>query len=84
MGTDVGYCRFIFYFGLLGLGLFSFFFIKIAAICSSNNPSYTIVFWMILLLNFIVWVKVSSDIFSVFALFLFVSEKDLELKNNVV
>ena len=76
MGTDVGYCRFIFYFGLLGLGLFSFFFIKTAAICSSNNPSYTIVFWMILLLNFIVWVKVSSDLFSVFALFLFINEKE--------
>lgn len=84
MGTDVGYCRFIFYFGLLGLGLFSLFFIKTTAICSKNNPQYAIVFWMILLLNFIVWIKVSSDIFSVFALFLFVSEKDLQLRNNVV
>lgn len=83
MGTDVGYCRFIFYFGLLGLGLFSLFFIKTAATCSKNNPQYAIVFWMILLLNFIVWIKVSSDIFSVFALFLFVNEKDLELKNDV-
>ena len=80
MGTDVGYCRFIFYFGLLGLGLFSLFFIKTAAICSNNNPQYAIVFWMILLLNFIVWIKVSSDIFSVFALFLFINDK--ESKNN--
>lgn len=78
MGTDVGYCRFIFYFGLLGLGMFSFFFIIVATICSRNNPKYTIVFYMILLLNFIVWIKVSSDIFPVFALFLFLNEKDIK------
>lgn len=78
MGTDVGYCRFIFYFGLLGLGAFASFFVKSAAICSQNNPKYKIMFCFILLINFIVWIKVSSDIFSIFALFLLIREDGVE------
>ena len=73
MGTDVGYCRFIFYFGLVGLLAFSLFMFVSAFICSKNNSRYSIVFWLILLMNFIVWIKVSSDVFSVFALFLWLS-----------
>jgi hypothetical protein len=84
MGTDVGYCRFIFYFGLLGLVTFSAFFVVAAFLCTQNNPKYAIVFWLILLMNFIVWVKVSSDLFSVFALFLFVQEKNECYSNEVV
>lgn len=75
MGTDVGYCRFVFYFGLLGLLAFSAFFVVSAFICSKNNPKYSIVFWLFLLMNFMAWIKVSSDLFSVFALFLFITSK---------
>ena len=78
LGTDVGYCRFIFYFGLLGLLVFSLFFIVSAYICSINNPQYAIMFWFFLFINFIVWVKVSSDIFPIFALFLCVAEFENE------
>lgn len=79
MGTDVGYCRFIFYFGAVGLLSFSIFMFVSAFICSKNNSRYAIVFWLILLMNFIVWIKVSSDVFSVFALFLWLySEGDVE------
>ena len=84
MGTDVGYCRFIFYFGLLGLVTFSAFFVVAAFLCTQNNPKYAFVFWLFLLMNFIVWVKVSSDLFSVFALFLFVQEKNECYSNEVV
>lgn len=73
--TDVGYLRFIFYFGLLGLLAFSFFMIKTAIICMDKFFSYRILFFIILMLNFIVWLKVSSDIFLVFALFLTMSEE---------
>lgn len=82
MGTDVGYCRFIFYFGLLGLGAFASFFAKSAVICSQNNPKYKIMFYFILLVNFIIWIKVSSDIFSIFALFLLMREDDVETETN--
>lgn len=84
MGTDVGYCRFIFYFGLLGLIAFSCVFIASTIICSRNNPKYAIVFWLMLLMNFIVWIKVSSDLFSVFALFLFVQEKNECYNSNKI
>lgn len=78
MGTDVGYCRFIFYFGLLGLVTFSAFFVVAAFLCTQNNPKYAIVFWLILLMNFIVWVKVSSDLFSVFAILLWITSEENE------
>lgn len=70
MGTDIGYCRFVFYFGLIGLAAISSFFISCAYQCSKNHPKSAIVFWAILAINFIGWCKVSSDIFPVFALIL--------------
>lgn len=73
MGVDTGYCRFLFYFGIMGLLAFSSVFIAATVICSKNQPKYTLVFWIILLLNFICWVKVSSDIFPVYALLLWLS-----------
>ena len=48
-------------------------FVAAAIICSKNHPRFAIVFWLILLLNFICWVKVSSDIFPVFAIFLWLT-----------
>lgn len=68
--TDVGYCRFIFYFGLIGLFAFMSFMGKVGFICIKHHPKYKILFILILLLNFIIWMKVSTDIFLVFALFL--------------
>lgn len=76
MGTDVGYSRFLFYFGILGLVAFSLVFIAAATICSRSYPKYTLLFWMIVLVNFVGWIKVSSDIFLVFALFLCVEGKE--------
>ena len=73
MGVDTGYCRFLFYFGVIGLMAFSSVFIAATIICSKEMPKYAPVFWIILLLNFICWVKVSSDIFPVYALFLWLS-----------
>lgn len=70
MGTDVGYLRFIFYFGLVGLLIFSIFMYKAYCICISRFPALKDLFVLILLINFIVWFKVSTDIFLVFALFL--------------
>lgn len=70
MGTDIGYCRFVFYFGLIGLTALSCFFINCAYQCAKNHSKSAIVFWAILAINFIGWCKVSSDIFPVFALIL--------------
>lgn len=70
MGTDVGYLRFIFYFGLLGLSAFIAFLCKSAKLCIDRFPKEKALFVMLLIVNFVVWFKVSTDIFLVFALFL--------------
>lgn len=71
MRTDVGYCRFIFYFGILGLAAFSLFllFCTLASI-KRFGEEYKLFFWMLLILNFVVWMKVSTDLFVVFAIFM--------------
>lgn len=86
MHTDVGYCRFLFYFGLIGLVLFMLYFCKVASACASRFSRYKLLFLLLLLLNFIVWFKVASDIFPVFALFLCVNEEenDMTEQKNVV
>lgn len=70
MGTDIGYCRFIFYFGLVGLSVFMAYFMEVTRACAIFFKEYKTLFWLLLLINFVVWLKVSTDIFLVFALFL--------------
>lgn len=70
MGTDIGYCRFIFYFGLIGLFAFSCFFIMVAKECIKVLPEYKMLILFILLLGFVIWMKVATDVFFAFALFL--------------
>lgn len=76
MWTDVGYLRFIFYFGLIGLTAFMVFFVKCGQTCATKFNDYSLLFWLLTLLNFIIWFKVSTDIFVVFALFLCISKED--------
>lgn len=73
--TDVGYSRFIFYFGVSGLVAFGIFLYKVAEVCMKRFPDYAAMFFLFLLLNFIIWSKVSTDIFLVFALFLSVNSQ---------
>lgn len=70
MGTDVGYLRFIFYFGLPGLLMFSAFIIYSGIFCAKISPSYKRMFFFLVLVNFTVWLKVATDCFCVLALFL--------------
>lgn len=75
-GSDVGYSRFLFYFGLTGLIAFSFFIIRTGWACIKKFSDYRYMFLMILVLNFIVWLKVSTDIFLVLAPFLCISKEE--------
>ena len=74
--TDVGYLRFIFYFGVIGLVAFILYFFKCAQVCVSRFKREALMFWLILLANYILWFKVATDIFIVFALFLCVSAQE--------
>lgn len=68
-GTDIGYCRLILYCGLAGFTVFMLFFIYHAIIFGSKYRQYWDMFLLFLILTFIVWIKVSTDIFIIYALF---------------
>lgn len=70
MNTDVGYLRFIFYFGVIGLVAFSVFMCKACATCAAKCKEYTMLFIFVLIANFVIWLKVATDLFIVFALFI--------------
>ena len=74
MATDIGYLRFLFYFGLIGLLLFCVYMVACANELMKRFPAYSWMFFCILLINFIVWIKVSTDIFVVMAIFLCLRE----------
>lgn len=78
MGTDVGYLRFIFYFGLIGLFVFSYFMWLSGKVCMQKFKKEKALFVLLLMVHFIVWLKVATDIFLVFALFLVFGSEDKE------
>ncbi len=70
MGTDIGYLRFIFYFGVSGLIWMIAVVAYSAYVCSDQFKDYAWLFVMALLVGLIVWMKVSTDIFLFFCMFL--------------
>lgn len=86
MNTDVGYLRFIYYFGLLGLSFFSFMILFAGKICRMRFPENNWLFVIFTLLNFIIWFKVSTDCFFILAVFIamgYVRSLDIEYEKNV-
>ena len=69
-GTDIGYCRFLFYFGILGLIAISAVMVYATTICCMENKTYTVLFIMALLAGLIMWWKASTDVFVFFTLFI--------------
>ena len=84
MATDIGYLRFIFYFGLIGLLLFCSYMVTCANELMKRFPAYSWMFFCILLINLIVWMKVSTDIFVVMAIFLCLREPGKEDVNESI
>lgn len=70
MGTDIGYLRFIFYFGLTGLIWIIAVVVYSAYVCADQFKEYAWIFVLALLVGLAVWAKVSTDIFLFFCLFL--------------
>lgn len=70
MGTDIGYLRYIYYFGLVGLTLITALFAYATTILSKYFRKAKIMFLLLLVMNLIGWIKVSSDIIMVFCPFL--------------
>lgn len=76
MATDIGYLRFLFYFGIIGLAAFVSFFLVSGKVCMIKFPNHKALFVLLLLMNFIGWLKVATDIFLIFAPFLCLSQAD--------
>ena len=70
MGTDVGYLRFIFYFGLVGLLAFIYFIVCCTRECCRKYGSDKVLFVLLMIMNMVLWAKVATDLFVIFALFL--------------
>ena len=70
MKTDIGYLRYIFYFGVIGLMGILLAFCQMTAVCVRSSKEYVLLFVAFLVINLIGWFKVSSDIIMVYAPFL--------------
>ncbi|WP_303010805.1 hypothetical protein [uncultured Bacteroides sp.] len=74
--TDIGYCRFILYCGLTGFSFFIAFFIYNAWVFARKFPTFRLMSLVLLALSFIVWIKVATDIFLIYALFYCLDEEE--------
>ena len=68
MGTDIGYLRFIFYFGIIGLIAISCVMVYACHIGIKGFPEYRAMILLALLAGFIIWLKVSTDLFPFYSL----------------
>lgn len=66
--TDIGYCRFILYCGIIGFSMFASLFIYNAYIFSRKFDNVKLLAFFMMALSFIIWLKVSTDIFQIYAL----------------
>ncbi len=84
-GTDVGYLRFIFFFGLIGLAIFSLYIIYAGRVCIRMLPGNTLLFLILTAMNFIVWLKVATDCFFVLCLFICLGyvKNNLEVEGEI-
>ena len=76
--SDIGYCRFVSYSGLIGITVFGLYFIYNAVYFSIRYPRYRYIFLLMIVVTFVVWAKVATDIFQLYALFYaFTDEEEL-------
>lgn len=81
--TDIGYLRFIFYSGVIGLVAMMLFVWKSASLCARKFQEHRVLFLMILAINYIVWIKVSTDLFLLLALFLVIMPADMKQSDEM-
>ena len=66
--SDIGYCNFTLYCGLIGMAIFSFFFLYCHIVQNRKFKNFGIPSILLVAITFIVWVKVTTDIFFIDAL----------------
>ena len=76
--SDIGYCRFISYSGLIGITVCGLYYIYNAIYFATRYPRYRYIFLLMIVVTFVVWAKVATDIFQLYALFYaFTDEEEL-------
>lgn len=82
--TDIGYCNFTLYCGLVGMVIFSIFFLYCHFSMVKKYREFGIVACILSALTFIVWVKVTTDIFFIDALlFCAIGDKESETTQSL-
>lgn len=82
MGVDMGYVRFIYYFGLIGLGIFIFYFMYCTYVLCQRDSKRRLFFVMMFLVELAVWVKITTDIFCIFALLMLLTKEETDSDNK--
>lgn len=82
MGVDMGYVRFIYYFGLIGLGIFIFYFMYCTYVLCQRDSKRRLFFVMMFLVELGVWVKITTDIFCMFALLMLLTKEETDSDNK--
>lgn len=67
--TDIGYCRLILYSGVIGFSIFAMLFVYNAYVFITKYRRYRYMFLIFLGMSFIIWYKVSTDLFMIYGLF---------------
>lgn len=80
--TDIGYCRFVLYCGLVGLAIFSVYFLFNHLSIRSKFHHSNLLALCLIALTFAIWLKVATDIFFIDAL-LFCLDDDPEEEEQV-
>lgn len=76
--SDIGYCNFIFYCGIVGLLIFSIFFLYCHWVQIRKFRNFQMAALLLTALTFIVWAKVMTDIFFIDALLFCIAADDWE------
>lgn len=79
MGTDIGYLRFLFFFGIFGMTSMIILFICFWKICCKRFVYLSDMITLLLVLNLIIWFKATSDLLPIFAIFLCIGKADQDL-----
>lgn len=67
-GSDIGYCNYILYCGLIGMAIYSIYYIYNHLSLISKFRNFTIAAFLLVAVTFIVWAKVTTDIFLIDAM----------------
>ena len=76
--TDIGYCNFVFYCGVIGLLLFSLYFLYCHLSLNRKFRGFLICSLLLVALTFIIWAKVATDIFFIDALLFCIAADEME------